>query len=116
MQRYGWEIDPEDSRGPTLHGLRGAAVMERRRQGYEAQAIYDIGMSLPMVMRYTRFMDQMDAAESNRRRFEMSNRDVHRALVIQLCYSILLNAESLSQASLPSSLLHPALDGLRRQT
>ncbi|WP_404291472.1 hypothetical protein ACD578_05205 [Microvirga sp. RSM25] len=74
VKRYGWEIDPEDSRGPTLHGLRGAAVMERRRQGYEAQAISnDIGMSLPMVMRYTRFMDQMEAAEMNRRRFEVIN-------------------------------------------
>ncbi|MDR7040527.1 integrase [Methylobacterium sp. BE186] len=72
VKRYGWEIDPEEARGPTLHGLRGTAVVLRRRAGYEAQAISnDIGMSLPMVMHYTRFMDQMDAAEANRKRFEV---------------------------------------------
>ncbi|KLK91372.1 hypothetical protein AA309_19925 [Microvirga vignae] len=72
VKRYGWEIDPEDVRGPTLHGLRGTAVLTRRRAGYTAQAIAnDIGMSLPMVERYTRFIDQMDVAEANRRRFEI---------------------------------------------
>lgn len=72
VKRYGWEIDPEEVRGPTLHGLRGAAVLIRRKAGYEAQAISnDIGMSLPMVQHYTRFIDQMDVAEANRRRLEV---------------------------------------------
>ena len=72
VTRYGWEIDPEDVRGPTLHGLRGTAVLLRRRAGYERQAIAnDIGMSLPMIEHYTRFMDQMDVAEANRRRLEV---------------------------------------------
>lgn len=72
VKRYGWDFAPEDVRGPTLHGLRGTAVLLRRRAGYTAQAIAnDIGMSLPMVERYTRFIDQMDVAEANRRRFEV---------------------------------------------
>ena len=41
--------------GGASHGLRGATVLIRRKAGYEAQAIAnDIGMSLPMVMHYTR--------------------------------------------------------------
>lgn len=72
VARFGWAIDPEDVGGPTLHGLRGTAVGQRREAGYEAQAIAnDIGMSLQMVMHYTRFIDQMAAAEANRRRFEV---------------------------------------------
>lgn len=72
VKRYGWEIEAEEARGPTLHGLRGTAVVIRRHKGYEAQAIAnDIGMSVQMVMHYTRFMDQMGAAEANRRRFEV---------------------------------------------
>jgi hypothetical protein len=52
VKRYGWDIDVDDARGPTSHGLRGAAVLIRCKAGYEAQAISnDIGMSLPMVMR-----------------------------------------------------------------
>jgi integrase len=72
VKRYGWDIEPEEVKGPTLHGLRGATVVSRRQQGYEAQSISnDIGMSIQMVMHYTRFMDQMEAAEANRRRFEV---------------------------------------------
>lgn len=34
--------------------------------GYQPQQISnDIGMSMPMVLRYTRFMDQREAAENN---------------------------------------------------
>lgn len=72
VKRYGWDIEPDEVKGPTLHGLRGATVVSRRQQGYEAQSISnDIGMSIQMVMHYTRFMDQMEAAEANRRRFEV---------------------------------------------
>lgn len=72
VARYGWDIDPEEVRGPTLHGLRGSAVLMRRQLGYEAQAIAnDIGMSFQMVEHYTRFIDQMETAEANARRFEV---------------------------------------------
>lgn len=72
VKRYGWQHDAEEARGPTLHGLRGAAVGLRRRAGYQAQEIANgIGMSLPMVMHYTRFVDQMEAAQASRRRLEL---------------------------------------------
>lgn len=65
-ERAGEEFDPEEAKQPALHGLRGSAVTLRRMAGANHQQIAnDIGMSPPMVMRYTRFMDQKAAAESN---------------------------------------------------
>lgn len=45
------------------HGLRALAVCDRRIAGLTHQTIAaQIGMSLPMVMRYSRFIDQREAA------------------------------------------------------
>ncbi|PXW61581.1 hypothetical protein C7450_10398 [Chelatococcus asaccharovorans] len=76
VRKYQWDIDPEDVRGPTIHGLRGAGVLVRLKAGYDADAVSnDIGMSLPMVQRYTRFRDQIDIAESARARMKVVERD-----------------------------------------
>jgi len=46
VERYEWEIDPEDARGPTTHGLRGSGVLLRVAAGYDTDQIAnDIGMS-----------------------------------------------------------------------
>jgi integrase len=45
--------------GCTLHGLRATAVSRLKRFGLSDTTIADIvGMSLPMVVRYTRFEDK----------------------------------------------------------
>jgi len=64
--RYGEDVgDPEDF-APTLHGLRSTAVCRRKLAGYTNNQISnDIGMSLAMVERYARFIDQKAAAETN---------------------------------------------------
>lgn len=65
-ERFGESFDPADTERPTLHGLRGSAVVIRRMAGATHQQIAnDIGMSIQMVSHYTRFMDQKAAAESN---------------------------------------------------
>jgi hypothetical protein len=72
VRRYEWDLNPEDSRGPTIHGLRGAGVLIRMEQGFDSEVISnDIGMSLPMVQHYTRFRDQIDIAEQARRRLSV---------------------------------------------
>lgn len=69
VARYEWEIDPEDSRGPTIHGLRGTGILLRRAEGYAPDQIAnDIGMSPQMVEHYMRFRDQMDVAAAGRLR------------------------------------------------
>ncbi|MGE3245059.1 MAG: hypothetical protein AB7J19_01910 [Beijerinckiaceae bacterium] len=51
---------------PTLHGLRATAVVRRRLAGYQNEQISnDIGMSIQMVIRYARFIDQAQAAATN---------------------------------------------------
>ncbi len=56
---------------PILHGLRSTAVVQRRMAGYSDELISnDIGMSLAMVIRYSRFMDQKAAAQINIVRLE----------------------------------------------
>ncbi len=63
---FAGELDEDERKKPTLHGLRATAVVLRRMAGYQPQQISnDIGMSMPMVLRYTRFMDQREAAENN---------------------------------------------------
>jgi integrase len=72
VARYEWDIDPDDTRGPTIHGLRGAGVLIRMEQGFIAEQISnDIGMSLQMVERYTRFRDQIDVADAARQRLQV---------------------------------------------
>lgn len=72
--RDGEEIAPGTIFKPTLHGLRSTAVVTRRLAGYSVQQVSnDIGMSIPMVTRYSRFMDQKAAAQSNILLFERAN-------------------------------------------
>ncbi|MDF2994641.1 MAG: putative phage integrase [Xanthobacteraceae bacterium] len=67
VERYDWEIDPEDVKGPTIHGLRGTGILIRRRAGYEpAQIANDIGMHPNMVEHYMRFRDQVEVSEQGR--------------------------------------------------
>ena len=72
VKRYEWEIDPDDARGPTIHGLRGTGILARRADGYDVDQIAnDIGMSNQMVERYMRFKDQMEIAERGRARLRL---------------------------------------------
>jgi len=65
-ERDGEEIEEGSEFRPTLHGLRSTAVVLRRLAGYKDEDIAnDIGMSLPMVRGYSRFIDQRLAAETN---------------------------------------------------
>ena len=71
VTRYEWEIDPEDARGPTIHGLRGSGILLRVAAGYNTDQIAnDVGMSRPMVDRYMRFRDQMEVAVAGRGRLK----------------------------------------------
>jgi integrase len=57
--------------GLTVHGLRASAVVLRRREGLSDQEISNqIGMSVPMVSRYSRFADQKDLAEASIERLD----------------------------------------------
>ena len=72
IARYDWEIDPEDARGPTIHGLRGSGILLRVANGYDTDQIAnDIGMSRPMVDHYMRFRDQMQVAAAGRDRLNL---------------------------------------------
>ena len=63
VAKYEWEIDPDDVKGPTIHGLRGTGVLTRWADGYDADQISnDIGMSRQMVDHYMRFRDQTGVA------------------------------------------------------
>jgi hypothetical protein len=75
VKRYEWEIDPDDARGPTIHGLRGTGILARHADGYDVDQIAnDIGMSSQMVERYMRFKDQMEIAERGRARLRLIDR------------------------------------------
>lgn len=55
----------------SIHGLRATAVVDRRRAGLTHQEIAaQIGMSLQMVMAYSRYADQEDLAREGMRRLE----------------------------------------------
>jgi hypothetical protein len=72
IARYEWEIDPDDAKGPTIHGLRGTGVLLRWAEGFDVDQISnDIGMSRQMVEHYMRFRDQMGIAASGRDRLRI---------------------------------------------
>ena len=72
IRRFDWDIEPDSVDAPTLHGLRGTAVALKRKAGHEAQEIETaLGMSAPTVRHYTRFMDQIAAAEAASARLEI---------------------------------------------
>jgi hypothetical protein len=75
VARYEWEIDPNDAKGPTIHGLRGTGVLLRWSEGFDTDQISnDIGMSRQMVDHYMRFKDQMDIAADGRARLRLVGR------------------------------------------
>jgi hypothetical protein len=72
VRRYEWEIDPDEARGPTIHGLRGSGILLRHAVGYDTDQIAnDVGMSRPMVEHYMRFKDQMEIATTGRERLRL---------------------------------------------
>lgn len=61
----------------TIHGLRATAVCDRRQKGAEHQEIAnELCMSIQMVMRYSRFMDQPTAARASRDRRERNGTSI----------------------------------------
>jgi hypothetical protein len=69
IERYEWEIDPDDAKGPTIHGLRGTGVLARWVEGFDVDQISnDIGMSRQMVDHHVRFKDQMGVNADRRKR------------------------------------------------
>jgi hypothetical protein len=68
-RRYEWDIDPEEARGPTIHGLRGTGFLARFAQGYDVtQIANDVGASRNTVEHYMRFRDQMAVAADGPKR------------------------------------------------
>ena len=76
VARYEWEVDPDDVKGPTIHGLRGTGVLSRWAEGFDVDQISnDIGMSRQMVDHYMRFKDQMGLAADGRRRLRLVTKE-----------------------------------------
>ena len=72
VAKYEWEIDPDDAKSPTIHGLRGTGVLTRWAEGCDVDQISnDIGMSRQMVDHYMRFKDQMGLAADGRKRLKL---------------------------------------------
>ena len=71
-RRYEWDIQAEDSKNPTIHGLRGTGILARFEAGFEVDQIAnDIGMSRQMVERYMRFKDQMQVGAGGAARLRL---------------------------------------------
>jgi hypothetical protein len=76
VAKYEWEIDPDDVKGPTIHGLRGTGVLTRWADGYDTDQISnDIAMSRQTVDHYMRFKDQMGIAADGRKRLKLVTRE-----------------------------------------
>jgi hypothetical protein len=72
IARYEWEIGPDDTTGPTIHGLRGTGILLRLSEGYDTDQISnDVGMSRQMVDHYMRFRDQMGVAAERQKRLRL---------------------------------------------
>jgi hypothetical protein len=72
IAKYEWEIDPDEVKGPTIHGLRGTGVLTRRTEGYDVyQIANDMEMSRQTVDHYMRFKDQMGIAADGRKRLKL---------------------------------------------
>jgi hypothetical protein len=67
-----WDIDPEEKRGPTIHGLRGTGILMRFADGYDTDQIAnDIGASRQTITHYMRYRDQMQVAVAGRERLRL---------------------------------------------
>jgi hypothetical protein len=72
IEKYEWEIVPDDVKGPTIHGLRGTGILARWVEGFDVDQISnDIGMSRQMVDHYMRFKDQMGVNADRRKRLKV---------------------------------------------
>jgi hypothetical protein len=72
VAKYDWDIDPEEAKNPTIHGLRGTGILTRYAQGCDVDQIAnDVGMSRQMVEHYMRVKDQMQVAAAGRRRLQL---------------------------------------------
>jgi hypothetical protein len=72
VRKYEWEIDPDDAKGPTIHGLRGTGILLRFVEGLSQDQIgNDIGAHPSTVGHYMRFRDQMEVAASGRDRLRL---------------------------------------------
>lgn len=68
IERYEWDIEPEDVTAPTIHGLRGTGILLRFAEGDSVDRIAnDVGMNKQTVERYMRFRDQIEVAEQGRK-------------------------------------------------
>jgi hypothetical protein len=79
----------------TIHGLRATAVVDRRLAGLTHQEIASqLGMSLKMVMRYSRFCDQEELAKAGmaprRTLSELNWKMLIRRLENFVCKSLIL--------------------------
>jgi hypothetical protein len=71
-RRYEWDVNPDQARGPTIHGLRGTGILARFAEGFDAgQIANDIGATRQTVDHYMRFKDQMDVAAAGRERLRL---------------------------------------------
>jgi hypothetical protein len=69
VTQYEWDVDLDEKRGPTVHGLRGAGFLLRFAAGYDVDQIAnDVGASAQTVSSYMRFRDQMQVAADGRGR------------------------------------------------
>ena len=71
-RRYEWDIQAEDSKNSTIHGLRGTGILARFEAAFEVDQIAnDIGMSRQMVERYMRFKDKMQVGAGGAARLRL---------------------------------------------
>jgi integrase len=76
VNKYEWDIDPDDADHPTIHGLRGTGILARAEQGYEVDQIAnDIGMTRQNVEHYMRFKDQMKVAADGQKRLRLVSKE-----------------------------------------
>lgn len=72
IKKYEWDIVPEETLNPTIHGLRGTGILARFAAGADVDQIAnDIGMHRQTVDRYMRFRDQMEVATTSAARLRL---------------------------------------------
>lgn len=68
VKKFEWDIDRDERKSPTIHGLRGTGFLKRLAAGYaKDQIANDCGAHPNTVQHYMRFRDQVEIADANRR-------------------------------------------------
>ena len=76
VKKYEWEIEPDDTDHPTIHGLRGSGIPARAEAGYDVDQIAnDIGMSRQNATHSTRFRDQMKVGADGQKRLRLVTKE-----------------------------------------